>query len=128
MRLFSIIFYLFSILLIVFGYKIYKKGKTQIISLKPEMTRYCKTNHYYTSYDRINCLKTLSDVKINVIPIENITLDFEEEFKKVHIDHNLEYQKYKIQKNTQNDKIRQLNTLYMLHHFGQFNQLNQLNQ
>ncbi len=56
--------YMISIIFItVISYKANKKGKTHIISLKPEMTRYCTSNHYYTSYDRINCIKTLTGEK-----------------------------------------------------------------
>ena len=122
-RAFKLFFYILSIFFITtIGYKIYKKGNTQIISLKPEMTRYCKSNNYYTSYDRINCLKTLTGEKLNPISIENQTRMHIEEFKKVHIEHNENYLREKVQKQIANDKIKQLHTLYMFHQMNPINQ------
>ncbi len=90
------------------GYLIKTNGKHKIISVKPEMKRYCTNNNLYSSYDRINCLKTLSDQKINWSNIDyNNKLANEE--------HELAYQKYKFEKEKVNNKIKELNILYTIH-------------
>ncbi len=92
------------------SYLIKKNGKKQIISLKPEMKRYCTTNNFISKYDRLTCLKTLSDYPIKE---EELTTN-SEYFELMEYEKELQYQKYKIEKEKVNNKLKQMQLIYMI--------------
>lgn len=105
--IFSLLIY-FSIN--VNSYLVKRNGRKQIISLKPEMKRYCITNNYISEYDRLTCLKTLSDFQIRE---EELTSN-SEYFELIEYEKELQYQKYKIEKEKENNKIKQMHILYTI--------------
>jgi hypothetical protein len=94
----------------IFGYMVKTIGKKKIISLKPEMTRYCKSNHLYSNYDRQTCLQTLSDHPISYVDTKYEEKIFTEEYEN-------SYRLYKLEKEKSNNKIKQLHSIYMAHQF-----------